>query len=80
MRLTCPTCRKLLPVSSQATPDDASPFRPFCSSRCKMADLGSWLNESYKITSSVSDEDLDQGLATEGESMDPESMDRRNPN
>jgi endogenous inhibitor of DNA gyrase (YacG/DUF329 family) len=40
-----------------------------------MADLGSWLNESFKITSAVSDEDLDQGPATEGESID-----RRDPN
>lgn len=26
-----------------------SPYRPFCSERCKMIDLGSWLNESYAI-------------------------------
>ena len=24
-------------------------YRPFCSERCKMADLGRWLNEDYRI-------------------------------
>jgi len=24
-------------------------WRPFCSERCKMADLGRWLNGSYRI-------------------------------
>ncbi len=26
-----------------------STFRPFCSEKCKMIDLGHWLTESYKI-------------------------------
>jgi endogenous inhibitor of DNA gyrase (YacG/DUF329 family) len=29
---------------------DEIPFRPFCSERCKMVDLGKWLNEEYKIS------------------------------
>jgi endogenous inhibitor of DNA gyrase (YacG/DUF329 family) len=24
-------------------------FRPFCSSRCKMADLGRWLNGDFRV-------------------------------
>ena len=24
-------------------------YRPFCSQRCKLADLGRWLNEDYRI-------------------------------
>jgi endogenous inhibitor of DNA gyrase (YacG/DUF329 family) len=24
-------------------------WRPFCSERCKMADLGRWLSEAYRI-------------------------------
>lgn len=24
-------------------------FRPFCSQRCKMADLGRWLNGNYRV-------------------------------
>jgi hypothetical protein len=26
-----------------------SPYRPFCSERCRLIDLGDWLNESYRI-------------------------------
>ncbi len=29
-------------------PDDHAP-RPLCSARCKLVDLGNWLNESYRI-------------------------------
>jgi len=27
----------------------ASPFRPFCSERCKNVDLGAWASERYAI-------------------------------
>ena len=39
----CPVCRT--PVEW----GPASPFRPFCSERCKLIDLGAWANESYRI-------------------------------
>jgi uncharacterized protein len=29
--------------------DTANPFRPFCSERCKMIDLGAWATESYRV-------------------------------
>ena len=37
-------------------------FRPFCSQRCRSADLGKWLDGAYRISAPVSEEDLDQGL------------------
>ncbi|MEJ5210912.1 MAG: DNA gyrase inhibitor YacG [Burkholderiales bacterium] len=38
------------PVCGKPTPFDASnPFRPFCSERCKLIDLGQWANENYRI-------------------------------
>lgn len=40
----CPTCKKLLPEPSPAT-------SPFCGSRCKLADLGSWLDGKYVVAS-----------------------------
>ena len=55
----CPTCRKTLSESTEARP-----FRPFCSSRCRLADLGKWLDGGFKIESPASEEDLDQGLPT----------------
>jgi endogenous inhibitor of DNA gyrase (YacG/DUF329 family) len=39
----CPTCRR--PV--EWSPD--SLFRPFCSDRCRLIDLGAWLTEQHKI-------------------------------
>lgn len=39
----CPQCRKRTRL------DDSNPWRPFCSQRCKLIDLGDWLNERYSI-------------------------------
>ena len=41
--VACPQCGK--PV--EWTP--RSRFRPFCSERCKMIDLGNWLGEQYRV-------------------------------
>jgi len=41
--VNCPTCGKL----SEWSPDN--PWRPFCSERCKLIDLGEWANEEKKI-------------------------------
>ncbi|WP_122898827.1 DNA gyrase inhibitor YacG [Acinetobacter sp. B51(2017)] len=40
--LQCPRC------AAQTTWQD-NDFRPFCSERCKMIDLGAWANEDYKL-------------------------------
>ena len=42
MTVRCPTCRK--PVSWYE-----SPYRPFCSERCKLLDLDRWVREDYRI-------------------------------
>lgn len=39
----CPTCQKSITWSTD------NPFRPFCSERCKLIDLGAWADESYAI-------------------------------
>jgi uncharacterized protein len=44
--MACPICNK---------PAEAK-YRPFCSRRCADIDLGRWLNESYRIESTASDE------------------------
>ncbi|MFQ5450898.1 MAG: DNA gyrase inhibitor YacG [Nitrospinaceae bacterium] len=38
----CPTCKK--PVKEQGTP-----FFPFCCERCKLIDLGAWLDGKFII-------------------------------
>ncbi len=48
-KITCPTCQK------QNTWYPDNPFRPFCSDRCKLIDLGEWANESRKIPGSTTD-------------------------
>lgn len=44
----CPKCRK-----AARWPDN--PFRPFCSERCKLLDLGAWADEDYRIAGSKVD-------------------------
>lgn len=39
----CPTCKK------KGTWVTENPFRPFCSDRCKLIDLGEWASENYTI-------------------------------
>ncbi|MGH8744824.1 MAG: DNA gyrase inhibitor YacG [Burkholderiales bacterium] len=39
----CPRCGK------NVTWNAANPFRPFCSERCKLIDLGQWASERYRI-------------------------------
>jgi len=46
LTFVCPICSKSLSVERR---EDA-PFRPFCCERCKMVDLGRWLDGSYRIS------------------------------
>ncbi len=47
--LLCPTCRREIQWSDQF------PFRPFCSERCRLIDLGAWLSEGHAIPGEVAD-------------------------
>ncbi len=42
-RVRCPTCQREVEWSAR------SAFRPFCSERCKMVDLGAWFAEERKV-------------------------------
>ncbi len=41
--IKCPTCRK----SGEWL---AQPWGPFCSKRCKLLDLGQWLDEGHRVS------------------------------
>lgn len=41
--VSCPQC------GASVAWDATSRFRPFCSERCKLSDLGAWATESYRI-------------------------------
>ncbi len=52
----CPTCRTAVKWTS------GNQFRPFCSERCKLIDLGAWASEELRIpgdTADVSSDDLE---------------------
>ena len=42
----CPTCEKSFDSGASG---DRPPAFPFCSERCRLIDLGRWLDEDYKI-------------------------------
>ena len=42
----CPTCQ------NESKLDSSNPYRPFCSERCRLIDLGEWIEESYTISES----------------------------
>jgi len=52
MKHRCPVCRKIIKASVQEQNEEAK-FFPFCSQRCKLIDLGAWLDANYKIISEL---------------------------
>lgn len=40
MEYLCPTCQAVVVWRAE------NPFRPFCSERCRLIDLGAWADES----------------------------------
>ncbi|MCC6581675.1 MAG: DNA gyrase inhibitor YacG [Phycisphaeraceae bacterium] len=48
----CPICR-------QPVQPDADTF-PFCGSRCRLIDLGRWLDGNYLISRPIEQSDLDE--------------------
>lgn len=50
---------------------DANPTRPFCSERCRLIDLGAWLDEKYAIPGPSADEGVgDDGAPWAGSKDD----------
>jgi len=43
IKLNCPICKKMVLWN------DDFPYRPFCSDRCRLIDLGDWASENHKI-------------------------------
>lgn len=54
--VTCPTCKKKIVYST------SNPFRPFCSERCKLIDLGAWADEKRTVAGRHVNEDEDADL------------------
>ena len=50
MRISCPICHKGIEW-------EGNPSRPFCSERCRLTDLGAWIDEEYRVPAAESNPD-----------------------
>ncbi len=50
-KVACPTCKNDVVWSTK------SPYRPFCSKRCQLIDLGEWAEESNVISTPIKPQD-----------------------
>jgi endogenous inhibitor of DNA gyrase (YacG/DUF329 family) len=55
----CPRCGAQVPWVRE------SRYRPFCSERCRMIDLGAWATEQYRVAAIDQDADTTEGEAPE---------------
>ncbi|SHF49750.1 hypothetical protein SAMN02745148_02778 [Modicisalibacter ilicicola DSM 19980] len=55
LEVACPECRKKVVWTTD------NPYRPFCSKRCRLLDLGAWAEESHRIAGepAMDEADLD---------------------
>ena len=58
-QVTCPQCGKTVTWNAE------NPWRPFCSERCKLIDLGDWADERHRI---AGEETLPENLDTNSDS------------
>jgi hypothetical protein len=58
--VTCPTCKVAVSWTAE------NRWKPFCSERCKLIDLGQWANEKYRVPA--------EAQPSEDESLPPESL------
>ncbi len=49
----CPVCDTSIDL-------EATPTAPFCSDRCRLIDLGRWLDEAYSVPAPHSLDELDE--------------------
>jgi len=64
LKVPCPTCNKQVVWQTEST------YRPFCSKRCQLIDLGEWAEENHKISQQITPEQVmteDMLDALEGE-------------
>lgn len=52
-QVRCPSCHQSAPY------DSGNPWRPFCSERCRSADLGAWASERFRVPAQPSSEQIE---------------------
>ena len=55
--VACPQC------GANVVWEPSNRYRPFCSERCKMIDLGAWATESYRVPVEDDNDSLDSDEA-----------------
>lgn len=53
-KIVCPICSK------KNTWQKENPYRPFCSERCRLLDLGEWASENYRVVAKDKTEDMSE--------------------
>lgn len=48
-KVPCPRCGTPAPYAPE------NPWRPFCSERCRIIDLGNWASEGYRVAGPEND-------------------------
>jgi endogenous inhibitor of DNA gyrase (YacG/DUF329 family) len=71
--MRCPICKRQVPEPPADAPRG---HYPFCSDRCKLIDLGRWLDGRYQIPVAQDDESHD-GEGIEGDDFNPQAPRRR---
>ena len=68
LKVACPQCRKKVVWSEQSV------YRPFCSKRCRLLDLGAWADESHRIAGqpAMDETDIDALLARADRDGEPQ--------
>ncbi|MDO8303881.1 MAG: DNA gyrase inhibitor YacG [Sedimentisphaerales bacterium] len=65
MNVKCPICKKS--VNGTKGEDGLRPrWLPFCSERCKLIDLGRWLDADYRMTVKQDENEDSEPLAGDG--------------
>lgn len=54
--VACPGCGN----TSEYSPKN--PYRPFCSERCRLIDLGDWASEKFRIPDETPPDDFEEKL------------------
>jgi len=58
MKIRCPICKSEVNW-------EGNKYRPFCSERCKMIDLGSWMMEEYVVEGADSEDEAETNAPPE---------------
>ena len=53
LTVKCPICRAPVPW-------EGNPYRPFCSERCRLIDLGTWVEGKYRIPGKEAKEEREE--------------------